>query len=32
MAAWVYLLVVGLILLKNDPGSRLNRLLETASG
>ncbi len=27
MAAWLYLLVVGIILLKKDPGSKLNQLL-----
>lgn len=30
LTAWVYLLVVGMIMLKKDPGSRLNRLLEAA--
>ena len=27
MAAWIYLLIVGIILLKKDPGSQINRLL-----
>lgn len=28
LAAWVYLLVVGIIMLKKDPGSKLNALLD----
>ncbi|MCY0878416.1 MAG: hypothetical protein OWU84_05720 [Firmicutes bacterium] len=28
LIAWLYLLVVGLIMLKKDPGSKLNRLLD----
>ncbi len=27
MAGWVYLLVVGIVMLKKDPGSKLNQLL-----
>ena len=27
MAAWLYLLIVGIVMLKKDPGSKLNELL-----
>jgi hypothetical protein len=32
VAAWLYLLIVGMVMLKKDPGSRLNHLLDTAPG
>ena len=28
LAAWIYLLVVGIVMLKADPGSKLNQLLD----